>query len=50
MVLVDRAHWTETLPTWPLLQVAGPGTCMESRIALVDRIEEAPEASARLGA
>ncbi|WP_199841416.1 LOG family protein, partial [Streptomyces scabiei] len=50
MVLVDRAHWTETLPTWPLLRSLARGRSMEARIALVDRIEEAPEALARLGA
>jgi predicted Rossmann-fold nucleotide-binding protein len=50
MVLVDRAHWTERLPTWPLLQALARERSMESRIALVDRIEEAPEALKRLGA
>ncbi|MFF9034726.1 LOG family protein [Streptomyces sp. NPDC014892] len=49
MVLVDRAHWTERLPTWPLLRSLARGRSMEARIALVDRIEEAPEALARLG-
>ena len=49
MVLVDRAHWTEHLPTWPLLQSLARERSMESRIALVDRIEEAPEALKRLG-
>ncbi|MGW0632645.1 LOG family protein [Streptomyces sp. NPDC002758] len=49
MVLVDRKHWTETLPTWPLLRSLAEGRVMESRIALVDRIEEAPEALKRLG-
>ncbi|WP_367320548.1 LOG family protein [Streptomyces sp. HUAS ZL42] len=49
MVLVDRAHWTERLPTWPLLQSLARGRSMESRIALVDRIEEVPEALKRLG-
>lgn len=49
MVLVDRAHWTERLPTWPLLQALARERSMESRIALVDRIEEAPEALKRLG-
>jgi hypothetical protein len=48
MVLVDRAHWTERLPTWPLLQSLARGRSMESRIALVDRIEEAPEALRRI--
>ncbi|AVH56223.1 MULTISPECIES: LOG family protein [Streptomyces] len=49
MVLVNRAHWTEKLPTWPLLQSLARERSMESRIALVDRIEEAPEALKRLG-
>ncbi|MFE2260952.1 LOG family protein [Streptomyces griseosporeus] len=49
MVLVDRAHWTERLPAWPLLTSLAQGRPMESRIALVDRIEEAPEALKRLG-
>ncbi|MBC9723596.1 LOG family protein [Streptomyces sp. TRM68367] len=49
MVLVNRAHWTEKLPTWPLLQSLARGRSMEARIALVDRIEEAPEALKRLG-
>ncbi|WP_041819223.1 LOG family protein [Streptomyces davaonensis] len=49
MVLVNREHWTEKLPTWPLLQSLARERSMESRIALVDRIEEAPEALKRLG-
>ncbi|MFF9627086.1 LOG family protein [Streptomyces griseosporeus] len=49
MVLVDRAHWTERLPAWPLLTSLAQGRPMASRIALVDRIEEAPEALKRLG-
>ncbi|MDT9701871.1 LOG family protein [Streptomyces sp. P17] len=49
MVLVNRAHWTEKLPTWPLLQSLARERSMESRIALVDRIEEASEALKRLG-
>ncbi|MGW7196827.1 LOG family protein [Streptomyces chryseus] len=48
MVLVNRAHWTERLPTWPLLQSLAKGRAMESRIALVDTVEEAPAALARL--
>ncbi|GHA02879.1 LOG family protein [Streptomyces echinoruber] len=50
MVLVDRAHWTERLPAWPLLTALARGREMEGRIALVDRIEEAPEALKRLSA
>ncbi|MGW5638356.1 LOG family protein [Streptomyces sp. NPDC003832] len=49
MVLVDRAHWTERLPAWPLLKSLARERSMESRIALVDRIEEVPEALKRLG-
>ncbi|MFF3848433.1 LOG family protein [Streptomyces sp. NPDC002328] len=49
MVLVDRAHWTERLPAWPLLRALARERSMEGRIALVDRIEEAPEALKRLG-
>ncbi|WP_427919726.1 LOG family protein [Streptomyces sp. cg40] len=48
MVLVDREHWTERLPTWPLLRALARERSMEGRIALVDRIEEAPEALKRL--
>ncbi|MFC8827068.1 LOG family protein [Streptomyces sp. NPDC057137] len=48
MVLVDRAHWTERLPAWPLLTSLARERSMESRIALVDSVTEAPEALARL--
>lgn len=48
MVLVNRDHWTEKLPAWPLLQALARERSMESRIALVDRIEEAPAALKRL--
>ncbi|MFE0628582.1 LOG family protein [Streptomyces sp. NPDC058864] len=48
MVLVDRDHWTRRLPAWPLLQALAEGRSMESRIALVDSVEEAPEALERL--
>lgn len=48
MVLVDRAHWTDRLPAWPLLRALARERSMESRITLVDRIEEAPEALKRL--
>ncbi|MFI7342166.1 LOG family protein [Streptomyces sp. NPDC050085] len=43
MVLVDRTHWTERLPAWPLLQSLARGRSMESRITLVDTVEEAGE-------
>ncbi|MFD5793994.1 LOG family protein [Streptomyces diastatochromogenes] len=49
MVLVNEDHWTRELPTWPLLRSLARGRSMESRIALVDRIEQAPEALKRLG-
>lgn len=48
MVLVDRAHWTQKLPAWPLLTALARERSMESRIALVDSVAEAPEALARL--
>lgn len=49
MVLVDEAHWTQKLPAWPLLQSLARDRSMEARIALVDRIEEAPAALKRIG-
>jgi predicted Rossmann-fold nucleotide-binding protein len=48
MVLVDRAHWTERLPAWPLLRSLAGGRAMEERIALVDSVAEAPAALARM--
>ncbi|MEV7281978.1 LOG family protein [Streptomyces sp. NPDC093111] len=48
MVLVDRAHWTELLPAWPLLRTLAEGRPMAARIALVDSVDEAPEALERL--
>lgn len=48
MVLVNRAHWTEKLPAWPLLQALAADRPMASRIALVDSVDEAPAALARL--
>ncbi|MFF3429021.1 LOG family protein [Streptomyces sp. NPDC002602] len=48
MVLVDRAHWTERLPAWPLLQALARGRPMESRIALVDSVDEVPAALASM--
>ncbi|MFJ8670369.1 LOG family protein [Streptomyces sp. NPDC093589] len=50
MVLVDRAHWTQKLPTWPLLQALAADRPMAARIALVDSVDEVPEALARLSA
>lgn len=48
MVLVNQAHWTERLPAWPLLQALAADRPMAARIALVDSIDEAPEALHRL--
>ena len=48
MVLVDRAHWTDRLPAWPLLEALAADRPMASRIALVDSIDEAPAALERL--
>ncbi|MFJ8312579.1 MULTISPECIES: LOG family protein [unclassified Streptomyces] len=48
MVLVDRAHWTERLPAWPLLQALAADRPMEVRVALVDSVSEAPGALARM--
>ncbi|GGT18776.1 hypothetical protein GCM10010222_70870 [Streptomyces tanashiensis] len=48
MVLVNRAHWTEHLPAWPLLEALAAGRPMAARITLVDSIDEAPEALERL--
>ncbi|MEU3466353.1 LOG family protein [Streptomyces sp. NPDC048387] len=48
MVLVDRRHWTEELPVWPLLRALARGRAMESRIALVDSVDEVPDALASL--
>ncbi|MFD7965970.1 LOG family protein [Streptomyces zaomyceticus] len=48
MVLVDRAHWTERLPAWPLLEALAEDRPMAARIELVDSIDEAPDALARL--
>jgi predicted Rossmann-fold nucleotide-binding protein len=48
MVLVNDEHWTRELPAWPLLTALARERAMESRIALVDRIEQAPEALKRL--
>lgn len=47
-VLVGRMHWTEQLPAWPLLRSLARGRAMESRIALVDSVDEVPAALAAL--
>ena len=43
MVLVDRQHWTETLPAWPLLQSLARDRVMENSVFLVDTVEEASD-------
>lgn len=48
MILVDRDHWTRRLPAWPLLQALARERAMESRIVLVDTVDEAAAALARL--
>ncbi|WP_374118541.1 LOG family protein [Streptomyces sp. 8L] len=48
MVLVDREHWTTTLPAWPLLRTLAGQRPMADRIALVDTVDEAPAALAAL--
>jgi predicted Rossmann-fold nucleotide-binding protein len=48
MVLVGRAHWTEHLPAWPLLQALARGRSMADRIALVDSVAEVPGALAAM--
>lgn len=50
MVLVDGEHWTRTLPVWPLLQALARERPMESRIALVDSVDEVPQALEELTA
>ncbi|KAA6219904.1 LOG family protein [Streptomyces filamentosus] len=50
MVLVDRTHWTTRLPAWPLLEALAGNRPMATRVALVDSVDEAPAALARLGA
>jgi predicted Rossmann-fold nucleotide-binding protein len=47
MVLVGYEHWLRRFPAWPLLQSLASGRRMESRIFLVDTVEEALEALAR---
>ncbi|MGW5732859.1 MULTISPECIES: LOG family protein [Streptomyces] len=48
MILVDEDHWTNHLPAWPLLRALAQGRSMEPKIALVDKVEEAPAALASL--
>jgi predicted Rossmann-fold nucleotide-binding protein len=41
LVLVDRDHWTEHLPVFPLLRALGRGRAMEESVRLVDTVDEA---------
>src|SRR3954454_24439306 len=41
MVLVDRTHWTSTVPVWPLLRSLAAGRPMEHHVHLVDTVDEA---------
>jgi predicted Rossmann-fold nucleotide-binding protein len=43
MVLVGRTYWTETLPAWPLLRELARGRPMESRVHLVDTVDQAAD-------
>ncbi|MEU4168212.1 Rossmann fold nucleotide-binding protein [Streptomyces sp. NPDC026665] len=49
MVLVDRTHWTERFPAWALLTSLARERAMESRIALVEDVDDAPQALKHLG-
>ena len=40
LVLVGRAHWTETVPVWPLLQTLAAGRAFSSALHLVDDVDE----------
>nr|WP_223186627.1 LOG family protein [Streptomyces sp. CBMA29] len=46
LVLVDRAHWTTTLPAWPLLTALASGRPMAPLLTLVDSVAEVPAALA----
>ncbi|MFF4900578.1 LOG family protein [Streptomyces sp. NPDC001068] len=48
MVLVNEAHWSARLPAWQLLTSLAQDRPMASRIALVDRIEQAAATLKRL--
>ncbi|GAA5157614.1 LOG family protein [Ornithinimicrobium tianjinense] len=41
LVLVGRAHWTEQLPVWPLLQALARERRMSAVLHLVDTVDEA---------
>lgn len=40
MVLVDREHWTRTLPVWPLLESLAKDRSMEGFVHLVDDVDD----------
>lgn len=43
LVLVGLAHWTETLPAWPLIRALAAGRPMEDHVHIVDDVEAAME-------
>jgi predicted Rossmann-fold nucleotide-binding protein len=43
MVLVDRHHWTETVPAWPLLSSLAAGRGFTSSIVLIDDVDAAAD-------
>ncbi|GAB2528683.1 LOG family protein [Paramicrobacterium agarici] len=43
MVLVGVDYWTREYPAWPLLQALAKGRPMESRVHIVDTVDEAAE-------
>ena len=43
VVLVDRQHWTDTIPVWSPLAALASGRAMAGRIHLVDTVEEAAD-------
>jgi predicted Rossmann-fold nucleotide-binding protein len=47
MILVDRRHWTEVLPVWPLLESLARDRHMEHLVHLVDDVTEVPPLLAR---
>jgi predicted Rossmann-fold nucleotide-binding protein len=48
MILVDIAHWTQTLPVWPLLQSLAATRPLNTSLHLVNTIEEATTLAARI--
>ncbi|CAN5485445.1 LOG family protein [soil metagenome] len=48
MVLVDRCHWTETLPAYPLLHAMARAQGFEATVTLVDTVDEAATAIAAM--